>query len=238
MDSRVRGLVAAATCAAAVLTGVTTAQAVDQFPKNGCTSPQPYSGTMTTAPFNPQRDSGTLGADVTFNGWFEIESVSPGSFDTITVEFLDPEDPEFPDTWRPLTDVDGNDLLAQSTANSGGGPDQPYSNNGTNVPPNFQSYTFTLPESTNGSTGVQVRITFDTGDETYQGFRGLGIDDFAVSDTFPAFSDNFSDGEPANWTGFNAPSGQGGPFWQVLTDPSSVSIKSPEINPDLVTLSA
>src|SRR4051794_25447667 len=89
MDLRVKGCVAALTCAAAVLTGATTAQAVDQFAKNGCTSPQPYSGAMTTAPFNPQADSSESGAAVSFQAWFEIESDSPGG-----VDFSD--DPQVP----------------------------------------------------------------------------------------------------------------------------------------------
>ena len=33
---------------------------------------------------------------------------------------------------------------------------------------------------------VQVRIRFDTGDDTYQGFRGVGIDNFSVSDVISA----------------------------------------------------
>jgi hypothetical protein len=238
MDLRVKGCVAALTCAAAVLTGATTAQAVEQFPKNGCTSPQPYSGSLTSPPFNPDTDS-TVGADIDFSGWFEIESVSPGSFDTITVEFLDPQDPEFPDTWQPLTDPNGADLLGQSQPNTTNQADLPYSNNGTSVRPGFQAYTFQLPPSTNTHVGVQVRIRFDTGDDTYQGFRGVGIDSFTVSDVTTGASPNadFNSGKPAGWS-FEGASGPGGPFWDVPANPSAISIKSPEINPDLVTLAS
>ena len=75
MDSRGKGLLGALACAVAVLTGATTAGAVDQFPKNGCTSPQPYNGLDHVAPrFVP---TGPARRD--FQGWFEIESVAPGS---------------------------------------------------------------------------------------------------------------------------------------------------------------
>ena len=239
MDLRVKGCVAALTCTAAVLTGATTAQAVDQFAKNGCTSPQSYSGALTSPPFNPSRDSSTEGALINFSGWFEIESIAPGSFDTITVEYQDPANPG---VWNPLTDVadgTGNDMLGQSQPNTANQADLPYSNNGTSVPPSFQNYTFVLPPETNGVTGIQVRIRFDTGDDTYQGFRGVGIDSFTVSDVFSGTNPNadFDNGQPAGWT-FDGASGPGGPFWDVPANPTAISIKSPEINPDLVTLAA
>ena len=84
MDSRVKGTLCAFACAAAVLTGATTAGAVDQFPKNGCESPQPYSGSIMSSTFNTDVE---FGAQVNFQGWFEIESVAPGSFDTMNFEY-------------------------------------------------------------------------------------------------------------------------------------------------------
>jgi hypothetical protein len=234
MDLRVKGLLCVLTCGAAVLTGATTAGAVEQFPKNGCSSPQAYSGSITTPPFTPSRDSSILGSDVSFQGWFEIESVAPGSFDTITVEYQDPADPG---TWIPVTDQNGADILGQSQPNTANQADLPYSNRGTSVPPTFQAYTVTLPATTNNVAGIQVRIRFDTGDETYQGFRGVGIDDFTVSDLIAGTPNaNFNGGVPAGWT-FDPASGPGGPFWQVPASPSGIVVKSPEINPDLVTLS-
>ena len=230
MDSRVKGALCALACGAAVLTGATTAGAVDQFPKNGCTSPQPYSGSITTPAFVGDIE---LGATVNFQGWFEIESVAPGAFDTMNLEYsLDPGAGGTRDwiSFGALTDS------AQGVpANSGGGPDQPYSNRGTNVTPSFQAYSFDLPPEALGQSGVQVRIRFDTGDDTYQGFRGVGIDSLAISGSSPSITANFEAGQPSGWA-FDPTSGPGGPFWQVPVNPTSIRIKTPEINPDLVTL--
>jgi hypothetical protein len=231
MDSRAKGMLCVLTCAAAVLTGATVAQAVDQFAKNGCTSPQVYSGSITTPLFTGDIE---FGSTVNFQGWFEIESVAPTTFDTINVEYsLDPGAGGVRN-WIPFGAL--TDANQGVPANAGGGPDQPYSNNGTNVAPSFQAYSFPLPNEALNQPGTQVRIHFDTGDETYQGFRGVGVDSFAITNT--NVSANFEgQGTPAGW-GLDPAGGPGGPFWQVLTNPQNVSIKSPEINPDLVTLSA
>ena len=226
MDSRVKGALCAFACAAAVLTGATTAGAVDQFPKNGCESPQPYSGSIMSSTFNTDVE---FGAQVNFQGWFEIESVAPGSFDTMNFEYRSAADP--PDVWNTV-----GDLVSQANvAPTSGGPDIPYSNNGESVRPSFQAFSFDLPP---GLTGAQFRIRFDTGDNTYQGFRGLGIDTITTVGASPATPADFNGGTlPAGWS-VDPASGPGGPFWQVPTSPASISIKSPEINPDLVTLSA
>ena len=226
MASRGKWALAALACLAAVLTAATFAQAVEQTPKNGCTSPQAYSGSITSAPFTPA-GSVEFGAQIDFLGWLEIESVSPGGYDNITVEYRVPSDP--PDTWTSV-----GDMFGQSTPPSPGGPDQPYSNNGTNAAPSFQPYLFTLPLSTNNVAGTQVRIRFDTVDSTYQGFRGVGIDELNISATVP-ISVDFENGVPAGWT-LDGPSGPGGPFWQIPLVPQNISVKSPEVNPELVTL--
>jgi hypothetical protein len=223
MDSRVKGALCALACAAAVLTGATTAGAVDQFPKNGCESPQPYSGSITSGTFSTDVE---FGATINFQGWFEIESVSPGAFDTMNFEYRSAADP--PDVWNPV-----GDLVSQANvAPTSGAPDIPYSNNGESVPPSFQGFSFDLPP---GLTGAQFRIRFDTGDNTYQGFRGLGIDTITTIGATPSPGATFNLGPPAGYT-LDGPSGPGGPFWQVPTSPSAIVVKSPEINPDLVTL--
>jgi hypothetical protein len=221
MDSRVKGALCALACGAAVLTGATTAGAVEQFPKNGCTSPEQYSGSLTSPVFSTNIE----GATVNFQGWFEIESVAPGSFDTMSAEYRSSADPA--GVWNTI-----DDLISQANvAPTPGGPEFPYSNNGVSVPPSFQSFSFDLP---GGLTGAQFRIRFDTGDNTYQGFRGVGIDDITTFLATPAPDTDFNGGLGA-WTADPA-SGPGGPFWQVPAGPSSIVVKSPEINPDLVTL--
>lgn len=223
MDSRVKGALCALACGAAVLTGATTAGAVEQFSKNGCTSPQPYSGSLMSPTFTTDPE---FGATVNFQGWFEIESVAPSSFDTMNFEYRSDADPV--DVWNPV-----GDLISQANVPpTSGAPDIPYSNNGESVPPSFQAFSFDLPP---GLTGAQWRIRFDTGDETYQGFRGLGIDSVTTVGASPATPATFTGGLPTGWS-VDPASGPGGPVWQVPTSPTSISVKSPEVNPDLVTL--
>jgi hypothetical protein len=222
MDSRVKGALCALACGAAALTGATTAGAVEQFPKNGCTSPQEYTGSLTSPIFATDVE---FGATVNFQGWFEIESVAPGSFDTMNFEYRSSADPA--GVWNPV-----GDLISQANVQpTSGAPDIPYSNNGESVPPSFQAFSFDLPP---GLTGAQFRIRFDTGDTTYQGFRGLGIDDIATIAASPPASTDFNGGLGAYTV--DPASGPGGPFWQVPSGPSPIVVKSPEINPDLVTL--
>jgi len=230
MGSRAKWFLGALTCLIAVLTATTFAQAVDQTPKNGCTSPQPYSGSLTTPSFNTNPDGPT---SVSLQGWFEIESVAPGSFDVIPVEYsLDPGPGQLPRDWiefGSLTDP------AQVQPNTSSAADVPYSNGGTSVAPQFQIYNFTLPDTTIGAANVQIRFRFDTVDATYQGFRGVGIDDVTSAGATPAIAETFENGIPGTWQ-VDGPSGPGGPFWQVPPNPGGVSVKNPEINPNLVTL--
>jgi hypothetical protein len=223
MASRAKWLLCALTCLAAVLTAATVAQAVDQTAKDGCTSPQPYSGSLITPAF-----SAPSGAQVNFQGWFEIESVAPTAFDTIHVEYTTPADAGVWTSFGDMTDPPS----VQATP---GGPDQPYSNKGTNVSPAFQAYSFALPADATGVANVQVRIRFDTVDQTYQGFRGVGIDSINITTATPPITADFENGIPAGW-GSDPASGPGGPFWQAPTNPTSISVKNPEINPELVTL--
>jgi hypothetical protein len=227
MKFRAKALLCATTCLAAILVATTLAEAVDQELKNGCTSPQAYDGSLTSPAFDTDVSAPTT---VTFMGWFEVEGVDPQGFDTITVEYsLDPGVSQEPRDWIPI-----DTLMSQAVPPSGSGnADQPYSNMGLGVPPQFQQFTFQLPAGTEDTSGVQIRIHFATGDGTYQGFRGVAVDGLTISSS-PALSEDFEDGAP-DWT-FEPASGPDGPFWQALQNPQNVSVKSPEINPDLVTL--
>jgi len=232
MGSRAKWLLGALICLVAVLTAATFAQAVDQTSKNGCTSPQVYVGSLTTPPVEVLPAGSEFTPGIRFSGWFEVESVAPGAFDVMTVEYsLDPGPSQEPRQWVPF----GN-LTDQAQPNSGGAADQPYSNNGTNVAPSFQPFSFAIPPEAQAQIGVEFRITFNTNDGTFQGFRGLGIDDLSIDTVGGPFSESFDGTQPpAGWT-FDGPSGPGGPFWQVLSNSQNVSVKSPEINPTLVTL--
>ena len=232
MGSRAKWFLGALTCLVAVLTAATFAQAVDQTSKNGCTSPQPYVGSLTTPPVEVLPAGAEFTPGIRFNGWFEVESVAPGAFDVMTVEYsLDPGVGQGPRQW-----VQFATLTDQAQPNTGGGPDQPYSNNGTNVAPSFQPFSFAVPPEAQAQTGVEFRFTFNTNDATYQGFRGLGVDDVAIDTVGSPFSENFDAAQPPAGWAFDGASGPGGPFWQVLSNSQGVSVRSPEINPQLVTL--
>src|SRR6188474_3399388 len=101
MGSRARWLLCVLAVLAAVLTGATYAYAVDQTSKNGCTSPQPYSGSLTTPPFTPGGGP-EFGASIHFRGWFEIESVAPSGFDRMTVEWSN----DGGASWNAINDTD------------------------------------------------------------------------------------------------------------------------------------
>jgi hypothetical protein len=225
MRLRAKALLCATTCLAAILTGATFAQAEDQTSKNGCNSPQAYEGSITSPAFSSATSE--TPPQIEFQGWFEIESIAPGSFDTMTVEYsLDTN----PGAWFPFGDLTDPGQVQPNTTS---GPDLPYSNNGTSAPPSFQTFAFELPPEALDQT-VQVRIRFATVDQTYQGFRGLAVDNVNISAESTNQTETFENG-PGAWT-FEAASGPGAPFWQVLNNPQNVSVASPLINPDLVTL--
>jgi hypothetical protein len=211
-----RILVLAVLALAALATASTTASAQEtQFEKNGCTSPQIYSGTLTSPPFSPTFQGSTM----TFRAWFEVESVAPEGFDQITVEYNENGGP-----FQPL-----GRLIDQAVPPTQGASDVPYSNRGTNVSPDWQQFDFVLPPGDGPE--VQIRFGFDTGDQTYQGFRGVAIDQVSAN----GLTTEGFEGTAPGWAA-DEPSGPGGPFWQILDDPDNLDVISPEINPDLVTL--
>jgi hypothetical protein len=200
------------------------AVAVDQSTKNGCTSPQAYSGAITSPPFT----TGSIPA-LSFQAWFEIEGVAPTSFDVTALEYSTDGV-----QWDPLGTLNEAD---PSVGFGGDAPDQPVSNMGPRIAPNWESYdqsNFPLLSDLPNQT-LQIRFRFATNDSTYQGFRGVALDNVSL-ETLPTVG--FEQGLPAGWTiqDLDGVSGPNVPEWQVLTNPQTVSVKSPEINPDLVTL--
>ena len=211
----------AATLAAsfAVALNPVTAAAVDQQPKNGCTSTSPYAGQLTSPMFSSPPASG----EVTFEGWFEGESVSPSSFDRATVLYtIDGGAP-----------VEFGNLKFSAPANSGGNDDIGYSDEGTGMTPTFDLYTFPYPVEAQNETGVQIHFRFATTDSSYNGFRGFGVDDVSIATSTVPSTQDFESGLGA-WTS-DPQVNPGEPFWHILDQPN-ISIKSPEINPNLVTL--
>jgi hypothetical protein len=220
--------------AAAALIGATAAFAVDQEPKNGCTSPTAYSGAITSPSF--ATSSGP--ASVSFQGWFEAEGVAPASHDLTTVEYGLP-DPDFP-TETIWTSI--GQLTPPSTA-GGAGADQGVSNNGLAQAPSFQAYpsaSAPLSALPSNEANVKIRFVFDAVDSLFNGFRGAGIDNVVINTgggtTVPpqGFETTFGSGSN-DWIA-DTSAGTGAPFWQVVPNGAGISVKNPQINPELVTL--
>jgi hypothetical protein len=222
MDSRVKGALCALACAAAVLTGATTAGAAVQTPKNGCTSDVGYEGSLTSPAYTPTSADVNTPPAISLQGWFEVESRNPSFRDEILIEYFDPRTPAA--GFQPL------DRMGPTTDPVGGADDLPFSNRGLSATPTFQPFNFALPLDTRNVAGVQVRIHFATGDGAFQGFRGAGIDNVTLQGL--ALTQTF-EGGLGTWTADSA--GPGEPFWQVLDNSQNVTV-SPSVNPPLVTL--
>jgi hypothetical protein len=204
----------------AILVAATTAAAVDQVSKNGCTSPVVYSGALTS----PSFFTGSGSPGVSFQGWFEVEGVDPVFEDQAVVEY----------------DIGGLGNWVEfgrlnPPSGGGGATDQGWSFDGLGTAPAFHPYSFTLPPEAQNQSDVRIRFRFDTGDELYQGFRGVAVDDVLIV-TGGSFdvTEGFEFGAEG-WI-FDPPAGPGAPFWHILDNPQRISVKSPEINPTLVTL--
>jgi hypothetical protein len=222
MGSRVKWMVCALTCLAGVLTTTTLAQGAVQFPKNGCMSDVDYSGSLTSPAYTPSSPDVNTAPTISLQGWFEVESPNPTFRDEILIEYFDPRDPA--SGFQPVG------RMGPTVDPTGGAPDLPFSNNGLSATPTFQPFNFALPLDTRGVAGVQVRIRFATGDGSFQGFRGVGVDSVALEGI--ALTQTF-EGGLGSWTADSA--GAGEPFWQVLDNSQNVTV-SPSVNPPLVTL--
>ena len=165
---------------------------------------------------------------MSFQGWFEGESVSPSGFDRVTVEYSIDDGGSWIEFPVPIKDFVG-------TPNTGGASDVGYSNNGTGLAPDFQQYNFALPTEAQGMQDVLIRFLFESGDTSYNGFRGFAVDDVSIDIDGDQLTEDFEDSSADAWPRDPA-AGPGAPFWHILDTPENTSIISPEINPDLVTL--
>ncbi len=219
MVSRAKWLFCALTCLLALLTAATFAQAAVQTPKNGCSSDVGYEGSLTSPVYIPGSPDPNTPSSVDLQGWFEVESIDPVGHDTIILEYSTP--------------IHGFEEFARLNpgSSSGGSAELPYSNNGLSAPPSYQAYNLDLPLDAL-DVDTQVRIRFASGDGAYQGFRGAGVDEVTLEGLSGTL--DFENGSPAPWTADTA--GAGEPFWQVIDDSQNVTVKNPEVNPNLVTL--
>ena len=188
MGSRARWLLCVLAVLAAVLTAATYAYAVDQQPKNGCTSPQPYSGSLTTPAFTP-------------GGGPEIRRVHslPGLVRDRErgPQRVRPHDGRIQRatagaTWNPL---DNSDLTAGDLAR------HPQAERPTPVTRTTARAPRRASRTSTSTCRCRWRIAgcpgacqFDTGDTTYQGFRGVGIDHLSIEPRPAVPAANFDSG--------------------------------------------
>lgn len=137
----------------------------DQVAKNGGTSTEANTGDLTSTTINL---TNVQSATLSFRSWWEIEAVDVDRYDLITVAVT----ADNGDTWNevaklnPLNDVDGESW-------------RPYSSGGLGQVGQWITSQVDLSQYVGKS--IQLRFTFDTVDERYNGFRGWLVDDVIVT---------------------------------------------------------
>jgi len=140
---------------------------VTQTSLDGCTSNEPQQGDLTSPTFSLAGDTSAV---LTFDSWWEIEAVAGQSYDLMSVQYST----DGGSTWTPAGS------LNPASATDGSSDQDFTSGGGIEVPGVWQPYTVDLSGAA-GSSTVQVRFDFNTGDELYNGFRGWLLDDATVT---------------------------------------------------------
>lgn len=107
---------------------------------------------------------------LSFQSWWEIESVNPCCFDLMTVAVERQGFEGHTDVLRLNPAQDDNSIADRARL--------PYTSGGFNKAPVTRSYTVDL-SAYRGQT-IRLRFTFETGDQNYNGFRGWIVDDVVV----------------------------------------------------------
>lgn len=131
---------------------------------SGGMSAAPHGGSAITPVISvPASGSPAL----SFDSWWEIESVAPASFDIMTVHILDSNGTELTQLARinPATAPPGSAPIAFSSA----GPD---------VPGVWQNYLF--PLTSYMGQDIRIKFQFSTNDGQFNGFRGWFIDEVKI----------------------------------------------------------
>jgi hypothetical protein len=205
------------------------APATHQGSKNGCTSSNTPSGSLTSPTFSMA--DATDAATLTFQTFWEIESINPASYDQMIVEYST----DGGATWPYAQTVNAStatfsqaDLPLSNVAAS-----QPAPGASSPIRPDWASYTVPLDNAVLEQENVAVRFRFAAGDSEYNGFRGWGVDDVTVtaagsSGTVTPLSETFE--STFGWS----TSG----LWRRQLGPQSIDVLSPAIDPNLVTLAS
>ncbi|WP_309122113.1 hypothetical protein [Paenibacillus sp.] len=126
---------------------------------DGGTSADAHGGTIWSPSFQVAPDPD---ATLSFWSWWEIESANPDGYDRMSVR-VQPED----GTTRTFVlnpDDGGNESPSY----------KPYTSGGADAAPAWRRYEFPLGEW--AGQRVRVALSFETGDEQYNGFRGWFVD--------------------------------------------------------------
>lgn len=156
--------------------------------KNGGSSLAAVTGMLTSPIFDLTAVAANSSVSVTFDTWWEIESVNPNAtgFDLMTIQYS-------VDNGTTWTDLARLNPLADPVTGALNRSPLPYSNNGFNASPSWvkqEAIPLVDPSSGVSLAGkqVQLRFAFDTKDSLYNGFRGWMIDNVEVAKvagTFP-----------------------------------------------------
>ena len=131
----------------------------------GGTSAEAHSGVAMSPVFTVPNTSN--GVQLTFQSWFEIESVNPSNFDLMEVSIHD-------------LDANSSAILVHlnPTTDPGGSAMTPLTSGGFNQPPVWVPIARDL--SAYRGHRVQLTFSFDTRDVLYNGFRGWIVDNVAL----------------------------------------------------------
>jgi hypothetical protein len=142
----------------------------------------PNSGNARSQTFTMPTASSGAQVRLEFKTWWEIEAVSPGSFDIMSVEL------EVTTATGTQTRVLKRLNPAPSSGAGGGSAAQAYASGCTPATCNFSvgfrapiwvSESIVVPSDVHGKT-VRIRLSFNTGDGLYNNMRGWIVDDVVV----------------------------------------------------------
>jgi hypothetical protein len=143
-------------------------QAAGDGSGSGGTSEAANAGSITSPAFN--LPASVTNPTLTFDAWFEIESVNSSAFDLMTVSVIDGETVTVLGTLNPPSDPLGPAAT-------------PFTSSGFDLAPSFGGHSFSLAAFSGSE--IQIVFSFATGDVLYNGFRGWIIDDVRVAEGPP-----------------------------------------------------
>lgn len=154
-------------------TGNYAGSLANSYPGSGGTSVAPQQGQATSPYFSIPNLSNQV--VLSFNTWFEIESVNPRYFDQMRVIVQDSVSGDTTTLYilNPASDPTVPEFRAKL----------PYTTGGFNSPPVWAPITFDM--SLFAGKNVRLRFDFGTGDVLYNGFRGWIVDNVQVKALTP-----------------------------------------------------